>query len=108
MILEVLARRYFRVGDVTMVERGSGRTWRLGDGTGPPLVVEIAPGTVARVAINPPLRFGEAYMDGAMRLLQGSVYDLLHTVGRNFQHDPAFQRKPPWRAASYAVQRRIQ
>ena len=108
MILEVLARRYFRVGDVTMVERGSGRTWRLGDGTGAPLVVEIAPGVVARVAVNPPLRFGEAYMDGSMRLLQGSVYDLLLTVGRNFQHDPAFQRKPAWRAASYAVQRRIQ
>lgn len=108
MILEVLARRYFRVGDVTMVERGSGRRWTLGDGTGVPLVVEIAPGTVPRVAVNPPLRFGEAYMDGSMRLLQGSVYDLLSTVGRNFQHDPAFQRKPAWRAASYAVRRAIQ
>ena len=106
MILEVLAQRYFRVGDLTVIERG-GRTVRLGDGTGPELAVEIAPGTVGRIAVNPPLRFGEAYMDGSMRLVRGDVYQLLYTVGRNFQHDPSFQRKPPWRQALYAVQRRI-
>ena len=42
--------------------------------------------TVARLARRPTLALGEAYMDGALRLEQGTIRDLLELVGRNRRH----------------------
>ena len=106
MILEWLAPRYFRVGNLTVIE--GARTLRFGDGQGPEIVAELAPGAAARIAVHPELRFGEAYMDGSLRLHRGDIYELLALVGRNFQFDPLHNRFPAWRRMLYAAQRRLQ
>lgn len=104
MILERLARRYIRRGRLEVTD-ARGRVHLFGDGDGPHVAVAVSPGAVARIASDAPLRFGEAYADGSMRLLRGDVYDLLHLVGVNFAFDPVFQRKPAWRRLAYAARR---
>ena len=106
MILERLARRYLRVGNLWVTE--GGRTRRFGDGTGPEVVIALAPGAVMSIALNPELRFGEAYMDGSLRILRGDIYDFLSVVGRNLEFMPDRMRQAPWRRALYAAQRGLQ
>jgi cyclopropane-fatty-acyl-phospholipid synthase len=38
-----------------------------------------------KLAINPSLYLGEAYMDGSLRLERGDIWDLLELVGRNLR-----------------------
>ena len=106
MILERLARRYMRVGNLQVTHNG--RTRPFGDGTGPEVAVELARGAEARIALNPELRFGEAYMDGSLRILRGDIYDFLAVVGRNLEFMPDRQRQAAWRRALYAAQRGVQ
>jgi cyclopropane-fatty-acyl-phospholipid synthase len=42
--------------------------------------------TLIRIALNPPVGVGEAYMDGGLVMERGDIYDLLALVGRNFKH----------------------
>ncbi|MBE7217276.1 MAG: class I SAM-dependent methyltransferase [Caulobacteraceae bacterium] len=106
MILERLGRRWIRVGDLTVIE--GGRSVRFGNGDGPQLVVELSPGAAARIATHPELRLGEAYMDGSLRMVRGSVYDFLDLVGRNLPYDRNHQRVPAWRRAWFAALRQLQ
>ena len=41
------------------------------------------PGTVLKLATNPDLYFGEAYMDGDLVIEKGSLYDLMDLLGSN-------------------------
>ena len=42
--------------------------------------------TGLRIAQNPHLALGEAYMDGGVVMERGSIYDLLEIITRNFKH----------------------
>src|SRR5947209_6845350 len=62
-----------------------------GDGTGAPVRFRIADSSwEARVALDPDLYIGEAYMAGAIEMEQGTIYDLMDLVLRNLQG-----RRPP-------------
>ncbi|MDQ8729867.1 cyclopropane-fatty-acyl-phospholipid synthase family protein [Bradyrhizobium sp. LHD-71] len=74
--------RYFlttgiRHGSVT-VATPDGAVFVCGDGSGVPIKVRfVTRSAVRRVLLDPELTFGELYMDGEVRLEQGSIADLI-------------------------------
>lgn len=78
-----LARKAFRTGDVTLID-SEGTKQRFGDGTGTPFVIEVTdPKAELGVALDPGLKFGEAYMDGVLILHEGDLLGLLELVYDN-------------------------
>lgn len=82
-MLHSMLRRFVRIGRLTVTEQG-GRTATYGDGTGPQVRLHFAKGWAVRIALNPDLALGEAYMEGGMTLEEGDLWDLCELVGRNF------------------------
>ena len=79
--------RTIRDGTLTMIfPAGNRRSF----GTGTPYVaVEIADrATLRRIALNPDLAVGEAYMDGGLRLRRGDIHDFLELCLRNLRGAP--------------------
>ncbi|HEX5775970.1 MAG TPA: cyclopropane-fatty-acyl-phospholipid synthase family protein [Caulobacteraceae bacterium] len=78
-----------REGRLT-VRIGGGRAFTVGSGE-PALTVSVADyRTAARIGANPALALGEAWMDGKVQVVDGSIYDLLDLVGRNLRR----QKRP--------------
>jgi cyclopropane-fatty-acyl-phospholipid synthase len=76
-LLSIFLRRFIRHGSLK-VTTATGRTYAFGDGSGPAVAVRFASAKAQRsVLFNPQLRLGEAYMDGAFVVDQGSIADLL-------------------------------
>jgi len=86
MIDSVLARM-IKTGDLTLHLPGGG-TKRAGDGSGTPVEARVNARGLRRIATNPSLGFGEAYMDGDLELLQGTCWDLLEIVGKSGARGP--------------------
>jgi cyclopropane-fatty-acyl-phospholipid synthase len=86
MALQSFLRKVVREGALT-VRLPDGTSLKLGDGRGPPVVVAITtPRWVTRLALNPSLAFGEAYMNGGLVLERGGIYDLVDLIGRNAKY----------------------
>ncbi len=87
-MLGALLRSIIRDGAL-MVRGPGGRTYAVG-GAGEadaPLIVHIRDrATLARIASNPALAVGEAYMDGGLVIERGSLYDFLALATRNLRH----------------------
>ncbi len=63
-------------GDLEVICPGGG-VWRFGDGSGETVKFRITDRlTCTKLAINPDLYIGEAYMDGTLVLEKGTIYDL--------------------------------
>ncbi len=93
--LRHLLERTVTTGHLRLVD-ADGCAHGFGDHSGPPVVARIADKrTEWRLALNPPLAFGEAYMDGRLVLEQGTIYDLLELLLTNI----ARERWPRWLAA---------
>jgi cyclopropane-fatty-acyl-phospholipid synthase len=76
-------------GDLTVRLPGGGDL-KLGDGSGPPVVVAITSRAwAARIGANPALAVGEAYMDGGLVLERGGIYDFADIICRNLGRRPA-------------------
>ena len=74
-----------REGSLT-VRISGGRAFTVGSGE-PALAVVVADyRTAARIGANPALAVGEAWMDGKLKVENGSIYDLLDLAGRNLRH----------------------
>ena len=75
--------RHVSTGHLTLTfPDGSARTF--GDGSGPPVVAWITSNrTIWRLALNPELALGEAFMDGTFQMKDGSIYDFLELISRN-------------------------
>ena len=85
MGLERYLASLMREGRLT-VRIGGGRAFTVGSDE-PALTVSIADyRTAARIGANPALALGEAWMDGRVRVENGSIYDLLDLVGRNLKY----------------------
>lgn len=92
MLLARMLDRIIRYGDLIMVD-AAGRSWRFGgvpidtlapEEVPPPVVIRLKQRLAsALVAMNPELRLGEAYMDGALTVEDGSIYDFLNIVTYN-------------------------
>src|SRR5262245_39433338 len=71
-----LLARGIKQGCITIID-WTGRSRSFGEGW-PRVTVRIADrGTDLRLASNPWLAVGEAYMDGSLTIEQGSLYDLV-------------------------------
>src|SRR5947209_5293512 len=67
-----------------LVTSPAGRPFIYGDGTGQPVSVRITSERAARrIAIDPDLAIGEAYMDGGMVVEHGTIYDVLAVLMLN-------------------------
>jgi cyclopropane-fatty-acyl-phospholipid synthase len=79
-LLEWLLRRFVRRGTLRLTT-ARGSVFTVGDGSGPPVAVRFATKAAERgVLLDPELRLGEAYIDGTLRVEQGSIADLLAIV----------------------------
>jgi len=105
MIDSVLSRM-IKVGDLTLHLPG-GQTKRAGDGTGTPVEARVNARGLRRIATNPSLGFGEAYMDGDLELLQGNCWDLLEIVGKSGARTPK-GRGSFLKRTSKALRRKLQ
>jgi len=89
-------RKFVRAGRLTIVTR-RGEVFEFG-----PANVDAKAVTVLfkdrwlplKLALNPDLYLGEAYMNGALDIMDGSIWDLLELFGKNFE-----LLRPPRRGA---------
>jgi cyclopropane-fatty-acyl-phospholipid synthase len=76
-LLFIFLRWFIRRGSFT-VTTARGRTRTFGDGTGARIAVRFtSAATQAAVLFDPELKLGEAYMDGALVVEQGSIAEVL-------------------------------
>jgi cyclopropane-fatty-acyl-phospholipid synthase len=81
-MIESFLRKMAKVGDLT-VRLPNGKSIRLGDGSGPPVVIRLTGKGIRRIVANPGLGLGEAYMDEDIVFEAGTMWDLLEIVGRS-------------------------
>ncbi|WP_309091754.1 cyclopropane-fatty-acyl-phospholipid synthase family protein [Phenylobacterium sp.] len=94
MSLQSFLQKTVREGDLTLHLPG-GRSLKLGDGSGPPLVARItSPMWAARIAAKPGLGVGEAYVEGGLVLEQGDIADFIDLIGRNAKFKKRKKRGP--------------
>jgi cyclopropane-fatty-acyl-phospholipid synthase len=104
-LLDALLRRLIRKGSLTVVDAGGGRrVYGDGDPTIPAVAIRFADrATPWRVARNPALAVGEAYMDGRLTVDRGDVRSFLDLIGRNTHWDDDDRARlalwRPWRSA---------
>jgi cyclopropane-fatty-acyl-phospholipid synthase len=78
--LQRILAKLIRQGSLR-ISIGKGRSFSVGDGSGETIAVAIdKPSTLLSILINPELKLGECYMEGTMRVEQGSIADLLELV----------------------------
>src|ERR1700748_1859285 len=82
-MLHSMLSRFVRLGRLTVTEHGK-PPHTYGDGSWPEVAVRIGKGWGNRIALNPDMAMGEAYMDGGLVLEKGSLWDLCELIGRNF------------------------
>jgi cyclopropane-fatty-acyl-phospholipid synthase len=76
-LLRWATRKVIRTGNLRVTTAG-GTVFTLGDGTGEPLAIRFHTHAAERgVLMYPELRFGEAYMEGALSVERGSIADVL-------------------------------
>jgi cyclopropane-fatty-acyl-phospholipid synthase len=76
LLLRGMLRQIIRAGTLALIEP-DGRTYFIGNGA-PSVTIRIAdPGVIPRLLLNPDLAFGEAYMQGALIVEDGDIYDFL-------------------------------
>ena len=91
--LRYILDRLITTGDLNLIDADD-RNYGFGDHSGPPVVARIADKwTEIKLALNPTLAIGEAYMDGRLIIEQGTIYDLLEIILKNL----ATMRCPRWR-----------
>lgn len=77
--------RHVASGDLS-IAFPDGEIKRFGDGTGNAVAVKVTDKrTLFRLATNPELALGEAYMDKTLLMVEGSIYDLLELIFTNIE-----------------------
>ena len=86
MLLARFLGAVIRTGDLHMTD-ADGRTWEFGDGRPPHVAIRLHDRRLHRaLALNPKLRFGEAYMDGTLTIEEGNLHALLDIAASNMAH----------------------
>jgi cyclopropane-fatty-acyl-phospholipid synthase len=84
MLLTKLLDRMVRSGSLTLID-ASGRQHRFGDGAAPHVTVRLHDRALhTKIALNPSLAAGEAYMDGTLTIEEGSLREFIDIATRNF------------------------
>ena len=103
-MLHSMLSRFVRLGRLRVTEPGkTPRTY--GDDSGPEVALRVGKGWATRIALNPDMALGEAYMEGGLILEQGSLWDLCELIGRNFVDGP---RPGPLKRALNRTRRTLQ
>ena len=77
MVLSAIFERVIKTGQLTLVDR-SGGVRRFGPGGPPEIVLRLnSPEPILKPLFDPALWFGEAYMNGEVTLVEGSLYEFL-------------------------------
>jgi cyclopropane-fatty-acyl-phospholipid synthase len=83
MMFADFARRVLQWGQLTIVD-ADGRYHRVGGSEGPEVTIRLHEKALHwRLAFNPTLHVGEAYMDGTLSIEQGSLYDFMEICAAN-------------------------
>jgi cyclopropane-fatty-acyl-phospholipid synthase len=86
--LTTLLDRVVKTGALTIVT-ANGVSHRFGNGDGPPVTVELGDRRLEwGLALDPNLAAGEAYMNGRLRMREGTIYDLIEVILRNAEQAP--------------------
>ena len=73
MLFARFAQKVIRSGDLTIIG-ADGRRYQVGDGVGPRATIRLHDEKLhRRLAINPYLYVGEAYMDGTLTIERGDL-----------------------------------
>ncbi len=97
--------KFVRRGTLT-VSIGQGKKFSVGDGTGDPVEVHIENyRALLAIIAHPELKLGEAYMDGRLRMVRGSIADFLELILSQTHHEYPllFEKMVEW--AQYVVRR---
>lgn len=90
-LLRVALDRIVRRGHLTVVDSAGARL-AFGDGIGPPVTVRFTDAAAESAVVRDPhLRLGEVYVDGRLRVEDGTIYDFLALLFAN-----AREHRPPW------------
>ena len=84
MALTALLKAVVHKGSLCVID-AAGRRTPIGDGSPPEVTVRIP--SKARdlaISLNPALKLGEAYMNGHLIVEDGSIYNLLDVLARNY------------------------
>jgi cyclopropane-fatty-acyl-phospholipid synthase len=88
MSLQAYLQKVIREGALSVRLPGGGVV-TLGDGSGTPVAVAITSRRwLGRIAANPSMAVGEAYMDGGLVFEQGGIADFVDLLGRNAKYRP--------------------
>lgn len=83
MVLERILTSLVKKGDLTVTD-WNGRVRRYGDGGLPKSHIQFSSAAAARrMAIDPDLYLGECYMDGSLKVLEGTIGDFLMLAMQN-------------------------
>ena len=92
MAFVAMLRSIVRDGSLCVID-AAGQAHSIGDGSAPKATLRLkSKMSEYTLVLNPALSVGEAYMDGRLVIEDGSLYDFLDVVARNF--GPAGQN--PW------------
>ena len=95
--LDLFLRRFITVGRLTVRwPDGRTQTYTGPQGSGAEAGVVLRDRyTVRRLVLNPELGFGEAYMEGGLGPLGGSMHDVLAVLLANVRDQPQRASDPP-------------
>jgi|SRR5579859_1084175 len=86
--VEIFLNRRIKKGNLS-IRFGQGPVVNFGDGGDPVVEVHIDRSAILRMMAKPTsLTLGECYMDGAIRLASGDIFDLVALVARNSRGGP--------------------
>jgi cyclopropane-fatty-acyl-phospholipid synthase len=84
MVFTAILRSIVRNGSLCVID-SAGRRQTIGDGSPPEATLRLtSKASEYTLALNPALSLGEAYMDGRLVIEEGSLYDFLDVVARNY------------------------
>jgi cyclopropane-fatty-acyl-phospholipid synthase len=86
MLFEEIAKRVVHWGRLSIID-ADGRRHEAGGDDGPRTTIRLHDRALHhRLALDPDLHLGEAYMDGTLTIEQGSLYDLMDICAANWHH----------------------
>src|ERR671924_2085819 len=103
MLFAALLKSIIRTGSLRLID-GAGRTHDIGDGQPARCTIRLKRRRLDyTLAFNPALTVGEAYMDGALVVEEGTLCDFLEIAAQNY----ANLERNPWFALLNTLTRRI-
>ncbi|HJU30582.1 MAG TPA: cyclopropane-fatty-acyl-phospholipid synthase family protein [Hyphomicrobiaceae bacterium] len=107
-LLDILLGRIVSRGTLTLID-ADGVSHRYGDGSPPGVAVRLRDKRLERQLVrDPQLAVGEAYMQGRLEMVQGSIYDFLELVLSNLIDKPLPTWTKGFDVARYALRRLMQ